>query len=53
MSEINNSKYRSEKRLVVYVDEKIKKKIIKSAKKNNLSMSKEVSEIIGFYFRNV
>lgn len=54
MSIHNTPEYRKDKRIVAFVDKEIKKAILKKAKKDNVSVSKLVGDVlVKAFFRNV
>lgn len=46
----NTPEYRNSKRVVGFIDKVLKKKIVKLAKKKNISISKALGIIIASYF---
>ena len=48
---MNDTEYRASKRMVVYTDKILKKKVTDSAKKHGVSISREVMEILHYYFK--
>ena len=50
MKNHNTPEYRAEKRIVAFVRSEVKKKVLDEAKKNKLSISKQVGRILVDHF---